>query len=61
MSGAMQPRAKMVLFNLAVAAALVYQWKMGIPTKTLIISAVIIFPLVNVMLIFAAKKSSSMK
>ncbi|MDE1177724.1 MAG: hypothetical protein PW789_14155 [Edaphobacter sp.] len=61
MSAAMQPRSKMVLFNLAVAAALVYQWKMGVPTRTLILSAVVIFPLINVLLFFSAKKSASTK
>jgi hypothetical protein len=61
MSAPMQPRAKVVLFNLAVAAALVYQWKNHVPVKTLIITAIVIFPLVNAMLIFAAKKPPSAK
>jgi hypothetical protein len=55
----MQNRSKLVLVNLAVAAALVYRWRTGTPIVPLVITAVIIFTLVNVLLIFAAKKSAS--
>jgi hypothetical protein len=55
----MQNRTKLVLMNLAVAAALIYRWRRGTPVVPLVITAVIMFTLVNVLLIFAAKKSSS--
>jgi len=55
----MQNRTKLVLMNLAVAAALIYRWRTGTPIVPLVITAVIMFTLVNVLLLFAAKKSSS--
>ncbi|HEY8996700.1 MAG TPA: hypothetical protein VIM60_02305 [Edaphobacter sp.] len=54
----MQNRSKLVLMNLAVAAALIYRWKTGSPIVPLVITAVLMFTLVNVLLIFAAKKST---
>jgi hypothetical protein len=44
--------------NLAVAAALIYRWKTGSPVLPLVITAVLMFTVVNVLLFFAAKKSS---
>ena len=41
--------------NIAVAAALLYRWLHGAPTTALVISGLIMFPLVNVLLIVAAK------
>ncbi len=54
----MQNRSKLVLMNLAVAAALIYRWKTGSPIVPLVVTAVLMFTLVNVLLIFAAKKST---
>jgi len=55
----MQNRSKLVLTNLAVAAALVYRWRTGTPIGPLVVTAVIMFTLVNALLLFAAKKSAS--
>jgi hypothetical protein len=43
----MNPRFKMALANLAVTAALVYRWLHGSPPIALLITAIIMFPLVN--------------
>lgn len=61
MSKAQVPRLKLVLMNIAVAVALLYRWLHGAPTKALVISGLIMFPLVNVLLIVAAKNSALSK
>jgi hypothetical protein len=43
----MNPRFKMALANLAVTAALVYRWLHGSSPIALLITAIIMFPLVN--------------
>jgi hypothetical protein len=43
----MNPRFKMALANLAVAAALIYRWLHGSPPMALLITAIIMFPLIN--------------
>jgi hypothetical protein len=43
----MNPRFKMAVANLAVTAALVYRWLRGSPPMALLITAIIMFPLVN--------------
>ena len=43
----MNPRFKMALANLAVTAALLYRWLHGSPPIALLITAIIMFPLVN--------------
>jgi hypothetical protein len=43
----MNPRFKMALANLAVTAALLYRWLHGSPPMALLITAIIMFPLVN--------------
>jgi len=47
--------------NIAVAAALLYRWLHGAPTTALVISGLIMFPLVNLLLIVAAKNSALSK
>lgn len=58
MSTPMVPRTKLVLMNLAVTAAMLYHWLHGAPTVPLVISALILFTLVNVLPIVAAKSSA---
>ncbi len=43
----MNPRFKMALANLAVTAALIYRWLHGSPPIALLITAIIMFPLIN--------------
>ena len=43
----MNPGFKMALANLAVTAALVYRWLHGSPPMALLITAIIMFPLIN--------------
>ncbi len=43
----MNPRFKIALANLAVLAALIYRWLHGSPPMALLITAIIMFPLVN--------------
>ena len=52
----MNANLKLVLANIAVAAALFYRWKMGAPLGLLIIMGVVVFALVNVLLILTQKK-----
>ena len=43
----MSPRIKTALANLAVTAALIYRWLHGSPPMALLITAIIMFPLIN--------------
>jgi hypothetical protein len=43
----MNPRFKTALANLAITAALVYRWLRGAPPMALLITAIIMFTLVN--------------
>ena len=56
MSKPMVSSTKLVLMNLAVA--MLYRWLHGAPTVPLVISGLILFTLVNVLLIAAAKSSA---
>jgi hypothetical protein len=58
MSKPMVPRIKLLLLNLAVTAAMLYRWLHGAPTVPLVISGLILFTLVNVLPIAAAKSST---
>ena len=58
MSTPMVPRTQLVLMNLAVTAAMLYRWLHGATTVPLVISALILFTLVNVLVIAAAKSSA---
>jgi hypothetical protein len=58
MSKPMVSGTKLVLMNLAVTAAMLYRWLHGAPTVPLVISGLILFTLVNVLLIAAAKSSA---
>jgi Flp pilus assembly protein TadB len=59
MSEPMNPRTKLILMNCAVAVALVYRWWKGTPLVVLAITALIMFTLVNVLILFTQKKSRS--
>ncbi len=61
MSKAQVSRTRLILMNLAVAVALLYRWLHGAPTTALVISGIIMFPLVNVLLVVAAKNSALSK
>jgi hypothetical protein len=54
-------RVKLVLMNLAVAAALYYRWHLGAPLVPLAIAGLVIFLLVNVLILLTAKRSTSTK
>lgn len=53
----MNPRIKLFLMNCAVSAALLYRWLTGAPFVPLVIGGALMFTLVNVLVIFTAKKS----
>lgn len=61
MSQSIVPRTKLILMNLAVAVAIIYRWLHGAPTFALVITGLIMFPLVNVLMIVAAKNSALSK
>ena len=50
---------RLILLNLAVAAALFYRWRLGAPTKLLVIVGLAAFLLVNVLILASAKYSAS--
>jgi hypothetical protein len=52
---------RLVLMNLAVAAALYYRWHLGAPLQTLLIAGLIMFLLVNVLILLTRKRSASPK
>jgi hypothetical protein len=52
----MNPSFKMALANLAVTAALIYRWLHGSPPMALLITAIIMFPLINGLLWLTQKK-----
>ena len=54
----MNIRAKLILMNCAVAAALIYRWWKGAPLIVLAITALIMFTLVNVLILLTGKKST---
>jgi hypothetical protein len=54
-------RAKLILMNLAVAAALFYRWHLGAPLASLLIAGAVMFLLVNVLILLTAKRSTSTK
>jgi len=59
MSGPMKPRIKLLLMNCAVSAALLYRWLTGTALVPLVITGVLMFTLVNVLIVFTSKKSST--
>jgi hypothetical protein len=54
-------RIKLILINLAVAAALLYRWHLGVPAVALIIAGLLMFLLVNGLILLTAKRSASTK
>jgi hypothetical protein len=52
----MNPSFKMALANLAVTAALIYRWLHGSPPMALLITAIIMFPLINGLLWMTQRK-----
>jgi hypothetical protein len=54
-------RIKLILMNLAVAAALLYRWHLGVPAVALIIAGLLMFLLVNGLILLTAKRSASTK
>jgi hypothetical protein len=61
MSSPMNPRIKLLLMNCAVSVALLYRWLRGAPLVPIVITGVLMFTLVNVLVIFTARKSDSTK
>jgi hypothetical protein len=58
MSEPINVRTKLILMNCAVTVALIYRWWKGAPLIVLAITALIMFSLVNVLIIFTQKKSA---
>jgi len=54
-------RVKLVLMNLAVAAALYYRWHLGAPITSILIAGAVMFLLVNALVLLTAKRSVSTK
>lgn len=54
-------QVKLVLMNLAVAAALFYRWHLGAPLGLLAIAGAVMFLLVNVLILLTRKKTVSTK
>ena len=54
-------QVKLVLMNLAVAAALYYRWHLGAPLGLLAIAGAVMFLLVNVLILLTRKKTVSTK
>ena len=54
-------RVKLVLMNLAVAAALYYRWHLGAPIMSILIAGAVMFLLVNALILITAKRSTSTK
>jgi hypothetical protein len=52
----MSPSFKTALANLAVTAALIYRWLHGSPPMALLITAIIMFPLINGLLWLTQRK-----
>ena len=52
-------RVKLILLNLAVAAALYYRWRLGAPLVALAIAGLVMFLLVNVLVLLTRKKSAA--
>jgi hypothetical protein len=52
----MNPSFKTALANLAVTAALIYRWLHGSPPMALLITAIVMFPLVNGLLWLTQRK-----
>ena len=52
----MNPGFKTALANLAVTAALIYRWLHGSPPMALLITAIIMFPIVNGLLWLTQRK-----
>jgi hypothetical protein len=52
----MNPGFKTALANLAVTAALIYRWLHGSPPMALLITAIIMFPLINGLLWLTQRK-----
>lgn len=61
MSTAMCVRTKCILMNAAIVAGLAYKLWKGIPLAVVLVTGLIIFPLVNLILYFASRKSTSPK
>jgi hypothetical protein len=51
----MNPSFKTALANLAITAALIYRWLHGSPPMALLITAIIMFPLINGLLWFSQR------
>jgi hypothetical protein len=58
MSEPMNARTKLILMNCAVAVGLIYRWWKGAPLVGLAITALIMFSLVNVLIVFTQKKAA---
>jgi hypothetical protein len=50
---------RLVLMNLAVAAALYYRWHLGAPVRALIVAGLLLFLVVNVLILLTRKKPAS--
>ena len=61
MNKPMVSRIRLILMNLALAAAILYRWLHGAQTTQLVVLGLILFPLFNVLMYVAAKNSALSK
>ena len=57
----MNPRFKLVVMNLAVAAALIYRWRTGSPISAIILTGIVMFTLVNGLLWLSQRRFNQYK
>ena len=57
----MTPKAKAILINCSIIAALIYQYWKGTPFFIIAITGVLLLVFANLMMMFAAKKHSKAK
>ena len=61
MNKPMVSRVRLIFMNIALAAAILYRWLHGANTMQLVILGIILFPLFNALMYFAAKNSALSK
>jgi len=57
----MTPKAKAILINCSIVAALIYQYWKGTPFFIIAITGVLLLVVANLMMMFAAKKRSNVR
>ncbi|MBN9615201.1 MAG: hypothetical protein BGO25_09925 [Acidobacteriales bacterium 59-55] len=55
----MKPKAKAILINSSIVAALIYQYWKGTPFSIIVITGILLLVVANLSMMFAAKKRSA--